>query len=263
MRGGTANVGAIVRIGDTVRRPSHSSSEVVQAFLRHLRGAGVLRVPEPLGFDEQDREVVSYIPGKTAHPKFGPDGFMPPWAATEEALVEVAKLQSELHEAAASFEVPPGVIWNQAAGNYYPLTSEGSLVCHNDICVANIVFVDGDVVGLVDFDYLRPVDRLFDIAVAARHWVPLVPPDDLNEGMRHVDSLDRFHLFCDVHQLSADARRMVVDLAIDFLELARLNVPHLAQQGIQGFIDLLDDGYDDYNHRTVEWLRLNARLLVS
>lgn len=262
-RGGTANVGAVVRVGDTVRRPSHSSSEIVQAFLRHLREAGVERVPEPLGFDDDGREVLSYIPGEAAHPAFGPEGVMPSWAATDATLVEIAVLQRELHDAAATFSVPPGVIWNQAAGNYFPLSSRGSLVCHNDICVANVVFEQGNVVGLVDFDYLRPVDRLFDIAVAARHWVPLVPPTDLNQGMRHVDPVERFHLFCEAHELAANARRAVIDFVIEFLELARLNVPYLAEQGVQGFIDLVEAGYDDHNRRAVEWLRLSARRLVS
>ncbi len=261
--GGTANVGSVVRVGDTVRRPSHSSSELVQAFLRHLREAGVERVPEPLGFDEDGREVLVYIPGEAAHPAFGPDGVMPSWAATDETLIEIAVLQRQLHDAAASFRVPSGVVWNQAAGNYFPPSSKGSLLCHNDICVANVVFEQGAVVGLVDFDYLRPVDRLFDIAVAARHWVPLVPPTDLNQGIQHVDPIERFHVFCEAHELVAGARRTVIDFAIEFLELARLNVPYLAEQGVQGFIDLVEAGYDDHNRRAVDWLRLSARRLVA
>ena len=141
-----------------------------------------------------------------------------------------------------------------SAGDYFPPDAHGTLVCHNDLGLANtIVHPDRpEVVGFIDFDYSRPVDRLFDIAVAARHWVPfgsldMATPLDL-------DRVGRFHLFCDQHELSANERCQVVDLAIGFLEHARSNIKNLAEQGKPGFAELIANGYEQTNIAIVDWI---------
>ena len=61
-------------------------------------------------------------------------------------------------------------------------TTSGSdaLVCHNDLCVENVVVRDGRVVAFIDFDFAAPSDPLLDIAIAARHWVPMRDPLDID-----------------------------------------------------------------------------------
>lgn len=46
-------------------------------------------------------------------------------------------------------------------------------VCHNDLYRGNVVFRDGQAVGLIDFDFAHPAAPLWDLAIAAWHWVPL------------------------------------------------------------------------------------------
>jgi len=70
-RGGVTHV---VRVGDTVRRTVRPSTGTVHAYLAHLNGAGFDGAPEPLGYDEQGREVLSFVPGDV------PDEPLPDWA---------------------------------------------------------------------------------------------------------------------------------------------------------------------------------------
>ena len=85
----------VTLVGDTVRRPTRSFTATVQAFLSHLWAKGVDFVPEPLGYDEQGREVLRFVPGDV------PVEPLPTWATTETVLAELARLIRRLHDAAA------------------------------------------------------------------------------------------------------------------------------------------------------------------
>lgn len=250
LSGGIANVGQVVRVGDTVRRPRKPQNDAVHDFLRHLRACGVLRAPEPLGFDGQGREVLAWIEGFAAeHPH--PDGI-----ASDDLLVEVATLQRDLQLAAASFEPPADAPWN-ALGQYFPAGSDGPLVCHNDLSVANLILTsDGGglkVVGVIDFDYSHPVNPLFDLAVMFRHWGPVASHEDLDPAWSDVSPLsDRLALFGDVHELSDQQQIAMLDLCEAFLNQARKNVRSLADAGHAGFRALIDSGYEAANRRSVE-----------
>ena len=78
-------------------------------------------------------------------------------------------------------------------------------MCHNDLCVENVVIRDGRAAAVIDFDYARPVDPLFDIAVAVRHWAPLRSPEDLDALGIDVDVRHRFRAFLDGHELERAA----------------------------------------------------------
>lgn len=256
--GGVANPGAVVRVGDTVRRPRKTQSDAVHAYLHHLveHGLGGV-VPTPLGFDADGREVLSYLDGHI---------YLPPhaaWTAGDDLLVSVAELQRRVIEASVGYVPPDGSVWDDAIGDgYYPAEAEGPVVCHNDLCVENVVTRDGRAVGFIDFDYARPVDPLFDIAVAVRHWAPIRAPVDLAEAEVDVDVLGRFRRFTDVHDLDQPARDRVVELIGAFLDRAHDNVARLARDGVGGFPAMVADGYLDQNRRSTDWLRANAAALA-
>ena len=60
-------VNSPVRIGDTVRRSQNENSGLVQRVLLHLEAASVAWAPRALGIDEEEREVLSWIPGETVY----------------------------------------------------------------------------------------------------------------------------------------------------------------------------------------------------
>ncbi len=257
LSGGTANSGRVVRIGDQVARPAHPQSRTVASFLQHLQSALGNSVPAALGYDDLGRQRLRYVPGQAV---MAPHSS---WAFSDALLVQVADLQCRLHAAAESFVVPDDPVWAVTAGDYFPHEATGDLVCHNDLCMSNVIVDESDttaVVGVIDFDYCRPVDRRFDIAVAARHWVPfgMVHGDALPDGL---DRVARFALFCNRHGLSEDDRSVVIGLAISFLDKALVNVRSLADNGGVGFQQLLAGGYEATNRATTEWLNTHRSQL--
>ena len=180
-------------------------------------------------------------------------------------MLQVATHQRKLHTLAQSYDIPDDASWANSAGDYFPpqaLIAEKLVVCHNDLGMTNVI-VDNEhrLVGFIDFDYCRPVDRLFDIAVAVRHWAPFGDLD-LVTG-QEPDRVRRFRLFCDVHELDHAERRRVVDLATLFLEQARRNITALAAAGGAGFQTLLDTGYEATNRATVAWLVAHTETLAT
>lgn len=263
LHGGRANLGGVVRIGDQVARPRHPQTEAVEHFLDFLARSEIDFVPVVIGSDDQGRQRLGYIEGRVAIAPYDD------WAFDEALLVDVAVHQRRLHRVAQGYKPPGGPQgssatgavprWAESAGDYFPATAKGQLVSHNDLCVSNIVcdLHATRVVGVIDFDYVAPVDRLFDIAVAARHWVPFDRPamaSGSRLGYGDLDRVGRFGAFCDAHDLDAGQRARVVALATDFLNLARANVAALAAAGRTGFVELIRAGYEADNRETVAWL---------
>jgi len=257
LHGGRANAGNVVRIGDEVARPAHPQTPFVEHFLHHLRAKGLEIVPEPLGTDERARQRLSFIEGAA------PTSPYPEWAFDHELLIDVATQQRRLHIAARDYVPPRDARWAVTAGDYFPPGSAGALFCHNDLCMSNVI-VDVDrrrVCGFVDFDYVAPVDRRFDIAVLARHWVPFGDPDGAE--LTEIDRVPRFAAIAEVHELDHDTRHAVLDLSIDFLEHARRNVRSLADGGNEGFRRMIEAGYESTNLATVQWVHDHRREMVD
>ena len=61
--GGNITVG-LVRVGSTVRRPRLPSSPFVEQLLHGLEAAGFTAAPRHLGVDDQNRDILSFIPGE-------------------------------------------------------------------------------------------------------------------------------------------------------------------------------------------------------
>jgi aminoglycoside phosphotransferase (APT) family kinase protein len=84
----------------------------------------------------------------------------------------------------------------------------------------NVVVRDGRAAAFIDFDLARPASPLFDIAVAARHWIPLRDPVDIADARATTDLIGRFRLFADTHHLDATQRDQVIGMLLVFLDHA-------------------------------------------
>lgn len=166
----------IVRIGDTVRRPSRPFTVTVQQYLAHLHERGFSAAPIPMGFDEQGREILSYVAGEVPHEP------VPDWATSIRVLEDIARLVRRLHDAAQGWEPPADAVWGSIPGDlppgFVPLFDEPELVAHADYCPGNVVFRNGLPCALIDFDLARPTTRMADAVNALYWWVPLRDPID-------------------------------------------------------------------------------------
>jgi hypothetical protein len=199
LTGGTANQGLVVRVGDTVRRPTRGWSPGTHALLCHLEAVGFDGAPRFLGLDAQGREVLSYLSGQAVVPPY------PNWALTDQALVSVAELLRNYHRAVASFDPTP-YAWPPSPPG--PFT--GELVSHNDPNLDNVIFRDGRAVALIDFDLSGPGSRAWDVACAARLWAPLRPGRFIADS-RRARRFERLRLFVDSYGLDEADRRRVLD----------------------------------------------------
>jgi Phosphotransferase enzyme family len=251
LEGGTSNRGLVVRIGNTVRRPQMGQSRGAHALLRHLEEVGFDGAPRYLGEDEHGREVLSYVEGEaaTAPP--------PAWALTDAALVSVADLLHRYHEAVGSFDPSP-YDWPTTV----PAPYRGEIVSHNDPNLDNVVFRDGRAVALIDFDLASPGSRLWDVAVAARLWVPLRDPVDVPDG-RAGRTRERLRLFAEAYGLDERERGRLAHAARETHGWCYDIVRTGAEQGQPGYLHYWTRSAQEHDQRGRRVLAHNADFLDS
>jgi hypothetical protein len=242
LHGGTANRGLVVRVGDTVRRPQTAGSAAVHDLLVHLEEVGFDGAPRYLGDDDRGREVLTYIEGDVATVPY------PAWSLEDRALLSVARLLRRYHDAVRTFR-----------GSRHPWASSvpagyrKGLISHNDPNLDNIVFRDGEAVALIDFDLASPGSALWDVAVAARLWVPLRDPADVPDD-RAERMGDRLRMFADAYQLDPVDRSQLADAATRSHAWCYDIVRAGAEQGHPGFVQWLITDLERHDERGRRWL---------
>lgn len=169
------SVGGATRVGDRVLRPAGAWTPAVHALLRHLETSGLRGVPRVIGTDG-DREVLSYLPGRSVEP----DGELAP----DPALAGAAAWLREYHDAVRGFRPPEPVAWR---GHPHPVAlAADELVCHNDPGVYNWI-LDGDAfAGMIDWDMAGPGRPIDDLAFLAWTGVPLYREIPLADAARRL-----------------------------------------------------------------------------
>jgi Phosphotransferase enzyme family len=211
--GGIAHAGEVVRVGAHVLRPSSPHSGSVHSFLRAVRQAGFEGAPSPVGIDEDGRERLVFIDGEV------PVAPYPDWSQSDIALASIARLLRGLHDAARGFD-PQGLSWDDTLAD--PVG--GSMVCHNDVELSNVVFRGGIAVALLDFEFAAPGRSVYDLAHLARLCVPI--EDDVDQvrlGWRPADRPARLRVVADAYGLDGAGRAELltaIDDAIDRIEAA-------------------------------------------
>jgi hypothetical protein len=193
---GGLTTGAVL-IGDVVHKPAASWTSTVHALLRHLEDVGFDDAPRALGFDDQGREMLTYLPGDTV----GDRTPWPAWVWSDATLIQVGRWLRRLHSATVSFVPPADERWF-IGGTLRP----GLIVGHQDAAPYNAV-MDGDrLVGFCDWDIAGPSSREFDLALSALWWVPLCPPSAVEPlGFHDFDGRSRrLHLLLDAYRYDAD-----------------------------------------------------------
>jgi hypothetical protein len=250
--GGTANVGQVVRIDDTVHRPQTPASPAVHAVLLYLEKVGFDGAPRYLGQDDQGREVLSYLEGDV------PTSPYPPWAFADDVLAGVARLLRRYHAAVRGFD-PAGHTWLTSV----PAAYRTGLVSHNDPNLDNVVFRNRQAVALLDFDLASPGSAMWDLALATRLWVPLRDPVDLPEvpdDLAH-RRLQRIRLIADSYGLEQEKRRQLAVAAGETHSWCYGIVRAGAEAGRSGYAAYWEAGGQARNERGRRWFAANLPAL--
>jgi Phosphotransferase enzyme family len=245
----------VVRIGDTVHRPAGPWTPTVHALLRHVRAEGFELAPQPLGIDDQGREVLSYIPGHTVG-----DGLpWPGWVWDDDLLIEVGRATAFYHRAVAGFR-PAGVVpWQFGPAE---LQSD-QIVCHHDIAPYNAVVEEGRLQGIIDWDLIGPGTARSDLAFVAWQWVPLQHPAVAAAFGWHdvTDLARRLRLLLDGYGL--DKRDGFMDDIIARVQLNRDVMLRKAAEGVAGYVRLVREGHVDGMNAAIAFVTAQRDALQS
>jgi Ser/Thr protein kinase RdoA (MazF antagonist) len=194
----------------------------VHRYLHYLAIAGMRCVPRPLGI-EGDRERLSFIDGEV------PLYPLPIWVWDESVLEEGARRLRELHDASIGFGID-GAIWQA------PAKVPAEVICHNDFAPHNLAFIDGAVVGVIDFDMCSPGPRLWDLAYFATRVVPLTAATPQGApGMQHARR--RAEVILRAYGSEATWHDVLRVAIIRLHDLARMSVEKAAELGKPHLLD--------------------------
>jgi aminoglycoside phosphotransferase (APT) family kinase protein len=253
LRGGVANAGRVTRRGNVVLRPANPHSPTVHAFLTALGNTGFTGASRPDGFEPDGRERLVFIEGEVPLPPY------PPWARSDAALESVTTLLSAFHRASAL--VDPGTAsWSGELAD----PNGGPVVCHNDVCLENVVFRDGRAVDLLDFDFAAPGRPVHDLAQFARMCVPV--DDDLSAarlGWNEPRRPERLELVADTYGLAGGERLELLGCLDRSMRHGGEFVRRRALAGDQNFVRMLDEmgGMERYHRRSRWWEACRAEFV--
>lgn len=245
LHGGVANAGAVVRHGAFVLRPGNEHSASILRFLSELDRAGFRGAPVPEGLEPDGRERLRFIPGDVAIPPY------PDWVQADDALVSIVALLRSMHDASEQIDTTD-MTWSTEMAD----KAGSAVVCHNDVCLENVVFRDGRAVALLDFDFAAPGRRVFDLAAFARMCVPI--DDDVsaaNLGWIPSDRPRRLRLVCDAYGLRSEERSDVLRCLDASIERGGEFVRRRADAGEPGFVRMWADigGMERFDRRRRWW----------
>ncbi len=135
----------VVRVGNTVRRPSSAGSDFTAKLLLHLQASGFSGAPAYLGHDAQGRHMLTYVEG------WVPATFQ---HFSDAQVAGAGSLLRAFHDATRSSELVTG----------------DNVVCHHDVGPNNVVFQNEVPIAFIDFDMSAPGPALDDVAYMAWTW---------------------------------------------------------------------------------------------
>jgi aminoglycoside phosphotransferase (APT) family kinase protein len=122
-------------------------------------------------------------------------------------------------------------------------------VCHNDVCLENVVFRDGVAVGLLDFDFAAPGSPVYDLAAMARMCVPVDDDEHASRfGWRPADRRARLRLVADRYGLDRAGRTELLAQLDDAIARSGEFVRRRVEAGDPNFVKMWEDAGGDRRH---------------
>ncbi len=247
----SGSINKVERIGNTVRRPMHRWTPAVHGLFRHLEDIDFKGVPRLLGVDGE-HEVLTFIEGEA--------GFRP-WMEilkTDQAIEQIAGFLRSYHLGVKEYIPPMDAEWYVPGLKWRP----GLIIRHGDLGPWNTVWHDGDLTGVIDWDFAEPGEPIQDLAQVAWYLVPLRGWDYWKKvGSDHpLDLRKRLKVLCDSYG-SVDPVS-VIDALIELQEMETDRISALGASGIDPWKLYRKRGDSEEIEREKAWLQAEYRNLV-
>jgi hypothetical protein len=251
LSGGVDNAGQVMRVGDVVRRPAPPNARTIHDLLRHLHARG-FPAPMPTGPPVDGYERVTFIDGAVAISPY------PAWAYDDSVLASVGRLMRAYHQSVADYRIPPGASWNTELADPHG----GDVLCHNDVCLENVVFSSGTGAALLDFDFAAPGRPIWDVVHTARYWVPLTDPT-LPSARPLLDPFARLRILADAYGLNAAERASFPAVLVDVERVAVQFVEGRVQRGLVEFQKMWTPEAQARHALKMSWIDRNTDRLLA
>ncbi len=238
------NITGVVRIGKTVHRASGPWSAAVHGLLQYLEVRGFEGAPRFLGFDQQGREILSFIEGEVGN--YPLQSYM--WS--DENVREVALFLRRYHDATTGYIASNGAAWQSE----YPDLHKHEVICHNDFAPYNMVYRVGKPQALIDWDMAGPGPRVWDIAYAVYRFIPLSYTQDMQVLGLTAPMIQarRLRLFCQAYGLTPPYEE-ILDTVERRLEALCTLLLERAHDPV--YRKMIDEGHVNYYQREIVSLR--------
>jgi Phosphotransferase enzyme family len=255
LAGGIANAGRVTRSGAYVLRPCGTYAGSIRPFLMSLREAGFDGAPLPAGQADDGRERFGYLDGDVPLPPY------PQWARADDALASVGALMRRFHRASGSFS-PAGSSWSPELAD----PAGGRMICHNDVCLENVVFRDGEAAALLDFDFAAPGRPIYDLARCALLCVPV--DDDTSAarlGWQPADKPARLRVLADAYGLEAAERPQLAQILAEMVARGGEFVRRRVEAGDPNFTSMWNamGGAERFDRRRRWWAWLGQEFAAA
>jgi hypothetical protein len=244
LEGGGSN--SVYRSGNLVRRKSGPWSSRVHEFLSYLKQRGFHSTPEPIGFDEEGNQLLTYIPGEVGNYPLSDA------VRSDQALVSAAKLLRQLHDLSAEF------ISNRMTGWMFPAREPLEVICHGDFAPYNCVFEAGEAVAVIDFDTAHPGSRRWDIAYALYRFAPMTSTKNSDGFGTLEQQAHRARLFCDAYGLQRSERTSLSESVAHRLRKLIEFMRDQALQGNSSFQNHIEAGHIELYEDDIRYIELHA-----
>ena len=235
----------VLRVGETVRHPREHWTASVHALLGYLRDRGFAEAPDPVAVGDDTRRS----PTSRASRATTPVGWSPP----TRRVAAVAQLLRRYHDIVAE--------WRPSESSRSGTTARSApaggdqLVCHGDVGPWNLVWRDGRLVGLIDWEYATIGTRRTDIAYALHYLAPVPRPQLLAGHSRACERRPRrrhrMAVFAEAYGIAVDDQ--LVDEVLDSQQAGVQMMITLAERGRLRQRQLIDAGELDRERRAVVW----------
>jgi hypothetical protein len=241
----------IFRRGDVVHRTPQPWTPAVAELLLHLESVGYGAAPRHRGYDDEGREVLTFLPGDD-----GPVSWV--YLHSDEGLASVARLLRSYHDAVRGYRPSPDTEWADGPG----APRDGEILCHGDFAPWNLVWQERRAVGIFDWDFVRPAEPMFDVYYAMDWTVPF-RDDETCLDFHHFESVpDRAHrvgVFLDAYGVDAAPADVAAGVA-DVRRRVAATAASLAERGIEPQAQWVAEGLLEQSEATSRWIEASSVL---